>query len=211
MHKESQLSDPKSGSENSKGDALPEPGKKTGERKLRGNKRRVRSYIGLGSNEGDRLGYVQQALQLLKDVKGINVLETSSLYEAEPIGEVYTNWFVNAVVCIDTELSPFELLDVLKDIENRLYALHNKESGKVKERVIDLDILFYGQEVLDSVDLKIPHPRLLQRAFALVPLLEIAPDIRYPGLLKSVAEIHEELPEPEQVYLFGTRECDERD
>lgn len=177
----------------------------TGERKVRGNKRKVRCYIGLGSNEGDRVGFVQQALQLIKDVAGIRVMETSSLYEAEPLGDVYTNWFVNAVVCVETELTPFELLDVLKDIENRLYATYRQETGKIKERVMDLDILFYGQEVLDSPSLKLPHPRLLQRAFALVPLLEIAPDIRYPGLRKSVAEIHEELPEPEQVFLFGTR------
>ena len=174
-------------------------------RKLRGNKRKIKAYIGLGSNEGDRVGYVQQALQLIKDVNGIKVLETSSLYEAEPLGDVYSSWFVNAVVAIETELTSFELLDVLKDIEHRLYETHKKEFGKVKERVMDLDVLFYGEEIIDTPELKLPHPRLLQRAFALVPLLEIAPDIRYPGLRKSVAEIHEELPEPEQVFLFGTR------
>ena len=80
------------------------------QRKLRGTKRRVKAYIGIGSNEGERLGNVQQALQLLKDVSGIKVLETSSLYETEPIGDVYTQWFVNAVVSIETEFTPFELL-----------------------------------------------------------------------------------------------------
>ncbi|MBX9939595.1 MAG: 2-amino-4-hydroxy-6-hydroxymethyldihydropteridine diphosphokinase [Candidatus Obscuribacterales bacterium] len=180
----------------------------SGERRLRGNKRRVKAYIGIGSNEGDRVGYVQQALQLLKDIKQIKIIDTSSLYETEPLGELYSNWFVNAVILLETELGPFELLDVLKDIEQRLLELHKKDVGKVKERVMDLDILFYGEEVLDSLDLKIPHPRLLQRAFALVPLLEIAPEIRYPGLRKSVAEIHEELEEPEQVFLFGTREAE---
>lgn len=180
----------------------------SGERRLRGNKRRVKAYIGVGSNEGDRVGYVQQALQLLKDIKQIKIIDTSSLYETEPLGQLYSNWFVNAVILLETELGPFELLDVLKDIEQRLLELHKKDVGKVKERVMDLDILFYGEEVLDSPDLKIPHPRLLQRAFALVPLLEIAPEIRYPGLRKSVAEIHEELEEPEQVFLFGTREAE---
>lgn len=181
---------------------------RSGERRLRGNKRRVKAYIGIGSNEGDRVGYVQQALQLLKDIKQIKIIDTSSLYETEPLGQLYSNWFVNAVILLETELGPFELLDVLKDIEQRLLELHKKDVGKVKERVMDLDILFYGEEVLDSPDLKIPHPRLLQRAFALVPLLEIAPEIRYPGLRKSVAEIHEELEEPEQVFLFGTREAE---
>ncbi|MBK9206509.1 MAG: 2-amino-4-hydroxy-6-hydroxymethyldihydropteridine diphosphokinase [Candidatus Obscuribacter sp.] len=179
------------------------------QRKLRGNKRRVKAYIGIGSNEGERLGNVQQALQLLKDVSGIKVLETSSLYETEPIGDVYTQWFVNAVVSIETEFTPFELLDILSDIENRLLAIHKGNSNaRVKERVMDLDILFYGDEILDSPNLKVPHPRLLQRAFALVPLLEIAPEIRYPGIRKSVAEIHEELAEPEQVVLYGTRTAD---
>jgi 2-amino-4-hydroxy-6-hydroxymethyldihydropteridine diphosphokinase len=185
----------------------------SGERKLRGNKRKVKAYIGLGSNEGDRLGFVQQAMQLLKDINGVTVLECSSLYEAEPVGCEYTKWFVNAVIAVETSHSPEDLLDICQDIERRLTELHSHEfsnravSGKdhSRGRIIDLDILFYGDLVFESLNLKIPHPKVHKRAFALVPLLEIAPDIRHPGINKSMAQLHEELPEPEQVYLYGTR------
>jgi 2-amino-4-hydroxy-6-hydroxymethyldihydropteridine diphosphokinase len=177
-----------------------------GQRQLRGNRRKITAYIGLGSNFGDRLGYVQQAMQFLKDIQGITVLECSSLYEAEPIGEGYTEWFVNAVASVETSLSPEELLETCHDIEVRLTNLANVEPKKRgSSRIIDLDILFYGEEVMATNDLHIPHPRLHKRAFALVPLLEIAPEIRHPSLDKSIAQLHEELEEPEQIFLYGTR------
>jgi len=177
-----------------------------GQRQIRGNRRKVRAYIGLGSNYGDRLGYVQQAMQFLKDVQGVTVLECSSLYEAEPTGDLYTEWFVNAVASIDTSLQPEELLEVCHDIEKRLTHLADVEPKKRgTSRIIDLDILFYGEEMLESDRLHIPHPRLHQRAFALVPLLEIAPNAIHPVLEKTVAQLHEELDEPEQIFLFGTR------
>jgi 2-amino-4-hydroxy-6-hydroxymethyldihydropteridine diphosphokinase len=176
------------------------------QRQLRGNRRKVKAYIGLGSNFGDRLGYVQQAMQFLKDIQGLTVLECSSLYEAEPTGEGYTEWFVNAVASVETSLSPEELMEVCHDIEVRLTNLANIEAKKRgSSRIIDLDILFYGEEVMETKSLHIPHPRLHKRAFALVPLLEIAPEIRHPGLDKSVAQLHEELEEPEQIFLYGTR------
>jgi len=173
---------------------------------VRGNRRKVRAFIGLGSNFGDRLGYVQQAMQFLKDIKGVTVLECSSLYEAEPTGEGYSDWFVNAVASVETSLSPEELLEVCHGIEVRLTNLATIEAKRRGgNRIIDLDILFYGEEVMTTDNLHIPHPRLHKRAFALVPLLEIAPEIRHPGLDKSVAQLHEELEEPEQIFLYGTR------
>lgn len=186
-------------------------------RRFRGNPRQVKAYIGLGSNEGDRVGYIQQAVQFLKDVSKIKVLECSSLYETEPIGDEYTDWFVNAVLVIETELTCEELLDVLKDIEQRLEDMNKSEAPKGyrpdnkrgRKRFIDLDILFFGHEVLETSYLHVPHPRVHRRAFALVPLLEIAPDMVHPSLNKSVATLHEELPEPEQVFLYGTRRPDE--
>lgn len=190
----------------------------TEKRRFRGNQRRVTAYLGLGSNEGDRVGFIQQAVQFLKDYPQIKVLECSSLYETEPIGDEYTDWFVNAVLIIETELSGEELLDVLRDIEVRLEGLNRTDAShapRSKEkrgrvRIIDLDILFFGNEVLDTASLHIPHPRVHRRAFALVPLLEIAPDMVHPSLNKTVAQLHEELPEPEQVLLYGTRRPDER-
>ena len=170
----------------------------------------------MGSNEGDRVGYVQQAVQLLKDFSPVKVVECSSLYESEPVGEEYKKWFVNAVASVETVLSAEELLDVLKDIEARLTELHEKEGERAPEleslngrsRIIDLDILFFGNEVHETPYLELPHPRLHQRAFALVPLLEIAPDMVHPVFEKTVSELHDELPAPEQVFLYGTRRSD---
>lgn len=179
-------------------------------RKFRGNKRQVKAYVGLGSNDGDRVGFVQQAVQMLKDNPEIEVLECSSLYEAEPVGKEYKKWFVNAVVVLKTGLTCDELLDQLHLIEDRLNSLHNEELEGLEDvgklRIIDLDILFFGNEVLDTQELTVPHPRLHQRAFALVPLLELSPDMMHPGLRKTVSQLHEELPAPERVVLYGTRE-----
>ncbi|MBI4533849.1 MAG: 2-amino-4-hydroxy-6-hydroxymethyldihydropteridine diphosphokinase [Candidatus Melainabacteria bacterium] len=173
----------------------------------------TRAYIGLGSNEGDRVGFVQQAMQLLKDIPRITVIECSSLYETEPIGDEYAEWFVNAVAAVDTNLCSEELLDVCKDIERRLMELYGLSQHKgngssarqARTRIIDLDILFFGNDVVESPYLTVPHPSLHQRAFALVPLLEIAPELVHPSLGVTITELHEALPEPELVFLYGTR------
>lgn len=182
------------------------------------NGRWVRAFIGLGSNEGDRLGFVQQAMQLLKDHEHIEVVECSSLYETEPVGREYVEWFVNAVAAIETDLSAQDLLNVCQDIEERLIALSGAEGAhvlrqlddrQVKTKIIDLDILFYDDSELKTSGLVVPHPHLERRAYALVPLLEIAPDLRHPVLGKTVTQLHEDLNAPEQVVLYGTREnCD---
>lgn len=174
----------------------------------------TRAFIGLGSNEGDRLGYVQQAMQLLKDHPNIEVVECSSLYETEPVGNEYVEWFVNAVASIETNLAPRELMKVCKDIEKRLSSLAGAEGptilketleGPTTYRIIDLDILFYGDKRVKLPELIVPHPQLTKRAYALVPLLEIAPELKHPVLNKTVSEIHENLDAPEQVFLYGTR------
>lgn len=181
------------------------------QRKLKGNPKRTRAFIGLGSNVGDRVGFVQQTMQLLKDIPHIKVLECSSLYETEPIGEQYSEWFVNAVAAIDTTLSAEELLEVCMDIEKRLTALHSKESVSSRQlqgrlRIADLDILFFGDEICNAPHLRVPHPNTTARAFALVPLLEIAPNFTHPILHKTITQLHEELPAPEIVFLYGTRD-----
>jgi 2-amino-4-hydroxy-6-hydroxymethyldihydropteridine diphosphokinase len=128
-------------------------------------------YIGIGSNLGDRKANITRALQRLGAVGGLIVDKVSSLSESTPRG-AWGPDFINAVARITTELGPRELLGQLQAIEKEL-----KREGSFKNapRTIDLDILLYGQEVIDEPDLTIPHPRMLERDFVLQPLLEIEP------------------------------------
>lgn len=166
------------------------------------------AYIGLGSNVGDRIGYVQQAHKLLDDTEGVKVLNTSSLYETEPVGFEDQEWFINACVKIETILSPEELLSQCQRIESQLGRVRYPKCPEWGPRAIDLDILIYDDKIVATSALQIPHPRLDQRAFALVPLLELAPDLIHPIFGKTILEIHNELPNPEEVYLYGTRTSD---
>jgi 2-amino-4-hydroxy-6-hydroxymethyldihydropteridine diphosphokinase len=181
-----------------------------GNRVVRGNQRQTRAYISLGSSHGDRVSFVQQSMQLLKDISQIKVIECSSLYETQPLKEKHSQWFVNAVAAIETKLSALELLDVLKDIEMRLGQVRDKHTqlppSSCTSRIIDLDILFFGNQIVETDNLTIPHPMINKKAYALVPLLEIAPDLANPKTAKTIAQTHEELPEPELVYLYGTRD-----
>ncbi|MBY0405347.1 MAG: 2-amino-4-hydroxy-6-hydroxymethyldihydropteridine diphosphokinase [Cyanobacteria bacterium] len=161
-------------------------------------------YLGLGSNIGDRVGYVQQALGLLKFSPEIRVISTSSFYETEPVGFAEQEWFVNAAAAIDTTLSPEALLKVCQRIESQLGRVRDP-NNKNGPRTIDIDILFFDTIILDDPGLTIPHPKLHERAYALVPLLEINPRVHHPVLGKTVEQLHQSLETPEEVMLFGTR------
>ena len=165
-------------------------------------------YLCLGSNKGDRVGYVQQATRILGEIEGIKIVRTSSLYETQPWLEKETTWYVNAVLEIKTSLSPQELLSACLRVEKQLGRNRDAE-GKYGDRTIDIDILFYGKDILKENDLEIPHEFVHQRAFTLVPMLELNPDFIHPTLNKSVADLHEELENPEMVFLYGTRVDDE--
>lgn len=161
-------------------------------------------YLSLGSNRGDRVGYIQQATRLLAELNDTKIIRTSSFYETEPWLEKKINWFVNAVVEIKTSLFPHELLNECLRIEKQLGRDRVKEE-KYGDRTIDIDILFYGKEVIKEEDLQIPHKYIQRRAFVLVPLLEINSELTHPELNKSMDELYEELENPEMVYLYGTR------
>jgi 2-amino-4-hydroxy-6-hydroxymethyldihydropteridine diphosphokinase len=161
-------------------------------------------YLGLGSNQGDRVGYVQQALQLLKDSAGVRVLSTSSFYETEPVGFKDQEWFVNAAVAIETILTPTTLLETCQRIENQLGRVRDP-GNRNGPRSIDIDILFFDTLIVDEPGLSIPHPRVHERAYALVPLLEINPRVTHPACGKTVEQLHHELEAPEEVLLYGTR------
>jgi 2-amino-4-hydroxy-6-hydroxymethyldihydropteridine diphosphokinase len=135
------------------------------------------AYIGIGSNVGDRLGFCRSAVDELRGIEGVDVVDVSSLYETSPVGGPPQRSFVNLVVRIETNLSARRLLETCKAIEDRLGREPSERWGP---RVIDLDILLYGTEKIGEPDLEVPHPRMAERAFVLVPLLEISPDITDP-------------------------------
>ncbi len=161
-------------------------------------------YLSLGSNKGDRIGFVQQATSLLNGYENINVVQSSSLYETEPWGVESDNWFVNAVIQVSTSLSPRTLLLQCQKIENVLGRNREKE-GRYGDRNIDIDILLYDNLTVSEQDLIIPHAHFHERAFTLVPMLEIAPDVVHPVYKKTMTDLYEELENPEMVYLYGTR------
>ena len=161
-------------------------------------------YLSLGSNIGDRLGYLQQATSLLKATPGISIVATSSFYETEPWQMDSENWFVNAVVQATTTLTPEKLLSECQRIETQL-GRKRDESGNYIDRTLDIDILFYDNLIMHNESLTIPHKHFHKRAFLLVPMLEIAQDFIHPLFKKTVAELYDELDNPEMVVLYGTR------
>ena len=160
-------------------------------------------YLSLGSNCSDRIGYVQQAASLLGAVDGISIIRTSSFYETEPWGMNTEAWFVNAVLEIKTTFSPKKLLEECQRIEEQLGRKRCK--NEYEDRTIDIDILFYNKDILNEENLVIPHKFVHLRAFTLVPLLELIPNFEHPVLHKTIAELHEDLENPEMVFLYGTR------
>ena len=148
------------------------------------------AYLSLGSNFGDRIGYVQQATSLLGEVDGISLIRTSAFYETEPWNMDSENWFVNAVVEIKTSLLPQTLLLECQRIEQQLGRKRPEGSNK---------------DIVNCENLTIPHKFVHLRAFTLVPLLELIPNFEHPVLHKTISELHSDLENPEMVFLYGTR------
>lgn len=155
------------------------------------------AYIGLGSNLGDRELKLLMAVAELGKLPGSRVTGVSHFYETEPVGGPPQDNFYNAVVRLATTLEPLALLDQLKRIEVEVF--HRKPSGHWGPRSMDLDILLYGELILDGERLTIPHPRLAERRFALQPLADLDPSLIHPSLGRSIAELLASLSSAEKV------------
>jgi len=154
---------------------------------------RYPAYVGIGSNLQGPARQVENAAALLAEIPGTRLIATSSLYRSAAFGGIEQPDFVNAVAAVLTTLSPADLLGELQAIENR----QGRERGEARwgPRVIDLDLLVYSGEIIESAELSLPHPGIGERNFVLLPLVEIAPDLVIPGLGR-VASIPVNLDEP---------------
>ena len=137
------------------------------------------AYVGLGSNLGDRDGYLARAIEALREESGVDMKAISTVRETEPVGVVDQPRFLNAVVRIETSLAPRALLDRLLAVERSLGR--TRDGVRFGPRTIDLDLLLYGAAVVDEPGLEVPHPRLHERRFVLEPLAELDPALVVPG------------------------------
>ena len=154
------------------------------------------AYIGMGSNVGNKLLQCQKAISEILRIDRHRLLAQSSFYKTQPFGYTAQDWFMNGVIKIETDLEAYELLRSLKEIESRL---GRQETVRWGPRVIDLDILFYDEEQIRSEELQIPHPRLHDRQFVLIPLAEIDPHLIHPVLKKTIRELLNRLHEDQGV------------
>ncbi|MHD0398597.1 2-amino-4-hydroxy-6-hydroxymethyldihydropteridine diphosphokinase [Staphylococcus simulans] len=143
-------------------------------------------FLGLGSNVGDRENQLKEAIRLLDEQPGIQVVKVSSFYETEPVGYVDQPDFLNLCVEIQTELSPKAVLESGLGIEQQLHRVRKERWGP---RTLDIDILLYGDQIIEEEDLTVPHPRMTERAFVLIPLQEIAPNKVEPRTQTKIKDI----------------------
>ncbi len=158
--------------------------------------------MGIGSNEGDPVTNCLDSIERISSLKDVTVLRRSSLYRTEPVGFTEQDWFINCVAEIKTLQTPHILMQMLQHIEIEMGRTRNKRGGP---RIIDLDILLYGQEVIGGENLSIPHPELHLRRFVLVPLNEIASYAIHPVFGVSIKGLLDRLEDKSRVELYSER------
>lgn len=159
-----------------------------------------RAYIGIGSNLGDRIEHCQETIRAISEIAGITAMRASSFYETAPVPPASGGWFVNGVVSVQTQLAPGALLRELLRIERSMGRAAERARGE--DRSIDLDLLLVGSQIVDQPGLVLPHPRLHQRRFVLVPLCELDPDLRHPVLGVTMRQLLDHLDDPSLVRLL---------
>jgi len=156
------------------------------------------TYLSLGSNVGDRARNLRDAIRAL-ETTGAHIVRVSSLYETEPVDFLDQAWFLNMAIEAETELGALELLRALRQIETQMGSKKLIAKGP---RLIDMDILLYGDQVIDTPELQVPHPRMYLRRFVLEPLAEIAPNARHPVSGLSATEMRARTPDNSAVRKF---------
>ncbi|HAQ06149.1 MAG TPA: 2-amino-4-hydroxy-6-hydroxymethyldihydropteridine diphosphokinase, partial [Bacillus bacterium] len=157
------------------------------------------AYIALGSNMGDRFGYLKKAILLLEGHEKIKVVNTSSIFETDPVGYTDQDQFLNMAIHVLTSLKPLELLDACLRVE--------EETGRKRDirwgpRTLDLDILLYNHENIETEKLTIPHPRMSERAFVILPLIEMNPNIKLPVMEEPLKSCLKSIPDKEGVRIW---------
>ncbi|WP_066634349.1 2-amino-4-hydroxy-6-hydroxymethyldihydropteridine diphosphokinase [Desulfolucanica intricata] len=154
-----------------------------------------RVFLGVGSNLGDSYNNIQKAINLLNEINGVKIVAVAPFYKTAPVGYLDQDWFLNSVIECKTEIPPRELLYALLDIENKMGRVRTIRWGP---RVVDLDLLIYENERINEPDLIVPHPRMTERAFVIVPLADLAPDLKMPGG-QTATSLAEQLKKEQQI------------
>ncbi len=160
----------------------------------------TRCYLLFGSNQGDKLQLLEQACTYVNNRCGM-LVERSSLYNSEPWGFEAEEWFLNVLLVVETELDPDTLMDRLLDIERELGRVRHPEIEGYTSRTVDLDILYYGDQIVRTAKVTAPHPRLPERRFALMPLCELVPDFLHPESGLSQQQLLEKCHDTSKVYV----------
>jgi 2-amino-4-hydroxy-6-hydroxymethyldihydropteridine diphosphokinase len=157
------------------------------------------AFIGAGSNIGDRLDYLTRAARLLRESNGVLAFESAPVYETRPVGPAGPGNFYNTIFRLKARLSPHALWRRLQEIETALGRPSPRSPGRLGARTIDLDLLLYDDLIVQHEELTIPHPRLHARAFVLVPLCDLAPDLCHPELGLTMRELVAQLPPTSEI------------
>jgi len=161
------------------------------------------AYIGVGSNIGDKAHRCEQGIAEILRIDRTTLLARSSLYKTQPVGHLPQDWFVNGVIKIETDLEALDLLRSMKEIENRLGRRKTFHWGP---RTLDLDLLLFDDQIIDTEELSVPHPRIQERQFVLIPLAEIDHHLIHPVLKKSVQELLDNFKQDQGVQKLNIHE-----